>query len=332
MAVPIGVLTKTGNRFQVANSRALATMAASGCGSPSSANIAWAASLSCTLASASNGGTAVATPAARQAVRRSGQDRDLLLGGKEHVEISSPERRQGGVQPGEWRASVGRHTVNSPHVTCEPSQCQWVRCEHLDTVSVRRELRRHLAAVKPEPSLSSTRITGSCQPPAQRAPSKREAEFRVGVGTRHSWPAAVGLSPPGRRARLGSDIRWLSGEADRVRPHPLGRLVGPVEAGLDAATPRSLIQTDAILVGWSKKCSIAGASRCSNRSIGRNPSPQARSRTSGSSRTVRSSSEIAAGRRRGRTGPRTGPPSCRACATRRPNSRPGRGGGRCPRR
>ena len=61
----MGVFTKAGRRRQAASSAEVVTTVAAGCGRPSSASVLDAASLSCTLLSASNGGTAVATPSDR---------------------------------------------------------------------------------------------------------------------------------------------------------------------------------------------------------------------------------------------------------------------------
>ena len=64
-AVAMGSFMNTGNRSQPVTSPGVASTAPSGCGSPAAVSVAFAEILSCTWASAANGGTAVRTPASR---------------------------------------------------------------------------------------------------------------------------------------------------------------------------------------------------------------------------------------------------------------------------
>ncbi len=66
----MGDFTNTGNSSHAASAVASARTVAAGCGNPRRASVAWLATLSCTAASAANGGTAVTTPASRS---RSGE-------------------------------------------------------------------------------------------------------------------------------------------------------------------------------------------------------------------------------------------------------------------
>jgi hypothetical protein len=85
----------------------------------------------------------------REALLTPRQHGDLLLSREQHVEALSGKHGERCVQPSEWVGAVRRHAVHAPDTAREPGQCHAVRRQHVDRMTGREELRRHLPGGQP---------------------------------------------------------------------------------------------------------------------------------------------------------------------------------------
>ena len=143
-AVPIGSLTKAGNRSQPSTS-----MAEGGWGIPRRRQRGRRRDLVLDGGQRSEGRHGGGDPGLLEPALGPGEHRHLLLSGEQHVEAAGPVDLEGGVEPRQGVHSVRGNPMDSMDGAGEPAQAHRVGRQNVDHVTVRRQPGGALAGRQP---------------------------------------------------------------------------------------------------------------------------------------------------------------------------------------